>query len=70
MSDEYQEANFQPEPLWSVERLAAYLDLGPRTIRRMVAENKIKGIKIGRTIRIPLSEVKRITEQAKSKLTK
>ena len=45
----------QRDPLLSVEEAAELLNTGPRFARRLIAERRIRFVKVGRHVRIPES---------------
>ena len=49
---------------YRVEEVASLLGLSALTIYRRIKDNTIKSVRIGRSIRIPSSEVKRLTESS------
>ena len=46
------------QKLYSVEEIARFLDLHPKTVRRFIREGKIKARKIGRTWRIQPADLR------------
>ena len=60
------------EILWSPTQLANYLTMSPGTIYRWLSQGKVidpeKVVRIGKTVRIPRSEVERIAGNIKSGL--
>jgi len=69
-TSEYQEINPQLEVLWSVKQTAKYLQLHPITIYQWVRKGKIGFMKIGKSVRIPRSEVEKKRGQVITKLQK
>jgi len=51
------------QQLLTVQAFAKTLNVTPACIRRWIEERKITTVKLGRLVRIPLSEVRRIVEQ-------
>lgn len=49
--------------LLTVDAVAKALSVTPACIRRWIFERKIATVKLGRLVRIPLSEVRRMVEQ-------
>ena len=47
----------------NLTQLAEYLGFSRRTIEKWVADDKIAVIRIGRSVRVPLSEVERLVNQ-------
>jgi excisionase family DNA binding protein len=47
---------------YTAKQVARSLQVCERTIRRWAAENKIKAIRRGRTVRIPRAEVERLLD--------
>ncbi|WP_160159482.1 helix-turn-helix domain-containing protein [Actinomyces culturomici] len=45
---------------YSLARLADVLDVNPRTLRRMVDRGELEAVRIGRAIRIPGRELRRL----------
>lgn len=62
----------QLEVLWSPTQLAKYLTMSPGTVYRWLSQGKVidatKVVRIGKTVRIPRSEVERIAGSIKSGL--
>ena len=62
----------QLEVLWSPKQLATYLTISPGTVYRWLSKKEridpTKVIRIGKTVRIPRSEVERLAGSLKSKL--
>lgn len=62
------------EVLWTVDQVAAYLQMKKVTVYRWISEKRMidpaKIRKIGRVVRIPRSEVERIAGGIKEKLGK
>lgn len=63
--DEQQELNSSrdvdcedPDPLWTVEDVSAYLRLEPDTVRTMAREGKLPAIKLGRVWRFNRQDVR------------
>ena len=52
------------ERLLSIKRAAELLDLGESTLRRLVAQGKIKSVRVGGKILIPSSEVQRLIQSS------
>lgn len=50
------------ERLCSVKDAAAQFDVSRRTIKRLIRRGAIKGVRIGRILRIPSSEISRIAK--------
>jgi len=50
-----------PERLWTVDEFATLWDRSPKTVRRWIREGKIHVVRLGGTVRIPNSEVLRLT---------
>jgi excisionase family DNA binding protein len=48
----------QPDPLWTVDDVANYLRLKQETIRMMARARKIPALKVGKSWRFRMSEVK------------
>jgi excisionase family DNA binding protein len=48
-----------PTGLVDVEGLAAYLDVSPRTVRRMVANKEVATKRVGRSVRFDLGQFQR-----------
>jgi len=46
-----QVSSFSPDPLWTVEEMAAYLKLQPETIRTMARRGELPALKIGKVWR-------------------
>jgi excisionase family DNA binding protein len=44
----------------TIKQLAELLQVTPRTISRMLARGDLKPLRIGRYVRIPMSEVERL----------
>lgn len=44
----------------TVETAAALADLSPNTIRNMIARGELHAVKLGRAVRIPVSELTRL----------
>ena len=45
-------------PKWVTKQFTAnYLDVNPRTIDNMIADGRLKGYRVGRTIRLRLDEI-------------
>ena len=44
-------SSLSPEPLWTVEDMAAYLKLQPETIRSMARRGELPALKIGKVWR-------------------
>lgn len=59
VGDLSRETSIRPE-LVSVKQAATQLGMGQNTLRRMIRNNKLKKIKIGASVRIPISEINRI----------
>lgn len=68
MNDEYAEVNHKPEPLWTVDQVADYLTLNKMTVYRWIKDEKIKAVRIGKRVRIPVSEVRRIAGETQDEL--
>lgn len=47
---------------WTTKRFAREHGLSDLTVRRMIKRGDLAAVRVGRSIRIPLSEVKRIAE--------
>jgi excisionase family DNA binding protein len=48
----------QPRPDWVTKQFTAeYLRVNPRTVDNMIADGRLKGYRIGRTIRLRLDEI-------------
>lgn len=45
------EPGLSPDPLWTVEEMAAYLKLQPETIRTMARRGELPALKIGKVWR-------------------
>lgn len=62
------------EILWSPNQLAKYLTMSPGTIYRWLSQGKVidpaKVVRVGKTVRIPRSEVERIAGSIKGGLQK
>lgn len=60
------------EILWSPKQLAEYLTVSPVTVYRWLSQKKVidpaKVVRIGKTVRIPRSEVERIAGNVRQKL--
>ena len=52
------------EELFTVERTAQVNDQGESTLRRKIAAGEIRVVRLGRGVRIPLSEVRRLRGEA------
>jgi excisionase family DNA binding protein len=48
-------ANYNRDPLLDVDQAAELLGTGPRFVRRLIAERRIRFVKLGRHVRIPES---------------
>ena len=46
-----------PQPLLDIEAAATYLSVGPRFIRRLIAQRRINYLKIGKFIRFDQTEL-------------
>lgn len=53
----------------SVQDTAKQFDLNPRTVRRLIQSGKIHGVRIGRSLRISESEIRRIARDGCSERT-
>ena len=53
----------EPEQLRTVQHAAEQLGLAPVTIRTWMAARRISYVKLGRSVRIPQSEIYRVIEQ-------
>jgi len=51
-------------PLMTISETAAILRLAPRTIRRMIKRGELNSVKIGRSIRIRLQDVRQIISES------
>ena len=51
---------------YSVNRLARLFDLSPDFWRKKVASGEISAVKVGRSLRVPESEVRRVIKQLKT----
>lgn len=49
------------EKLWTLKELAEYWRMKPRTLYKWIASGKLKPSRIGRSVRIPDSQVKELT---------
>lgn len=54
------------QKMWKVSELAKYLQVAPNTIYRWIYADRIKTMHLGTLVRIPNSEVERITNIIKS----
>lgn len=52
--------NKEIEKLYTVKEVASILNMAEITIRQWLGNGKIKAIRIGRTVRIPESEIKKL----------
>jgi excisionase family DNA binding protein len=50
-----------PKSLMSQDAAAAALAISPSTIQRMIRRGEIRVLRIGRCVRIPVSEIERLT---------
>ena len=48
---------FDPDPLLDKRQVAQCLNVGPRFVERLIAEKRIPYVKVGRHVRIRLSEI-------------
>ena len=55
------------EPMWSPQRIAAYMSVDVQTVRRWIWAGKISSVKIGNVRRVPQSEVHRLVNEARGK---
>lgn len=60
MQEEQQQLNFSFDPLLRVQRVAEVLDVAPITIWRWIRAGKVRTIRLGKAVRIPESELRRI----------
>lgn len=51
------------EILYTIEEVATYLKVDPKTVRNWIDEGKIVSIKIGRLVRIRESELNKFVER-------
>ncbi len=55
--------------MWSVAKVSSYVGVTPRTVYRWIKEGKIVDYRmIGRTVRIPQSEVQRIMNDKRGEI--
>ncbi len=47
--------------LYRVERFAELVQMGPSTVRRHISAGRIRSVRLGRSVRIPASEIERLT---------
>jgi excisionase family DNA binding protein len=52
-----------PEAFYTVEELAEYLKVANHTVRLWIRDGKVSAVRIGRSYRIPLAEVRRIVSE-------
>lgn len=61
----------KPEtPLMTVEEAAAYLRVEPKTVYRLINDNEVKAIIIGRVYRIDMADLQEFIKQSKIKVQK
>jgi excisionase family DNA binding protein len=53
----------RPEPLWRIPEVARLTRLSIRTIERMIERGELVTVHIGRSVRVPQSEVVKLTRQ-------
>jgi len=41
-----------PKPLFTVQQAAAFLNVTPRTVRRMIDDGRLPAVRLGRMVRI------------------
>jgi excisionase family DNA binding protein len=60
--DQHNTAGASPQEFYSVQQMAAKLDMHPYTVRRRVWDGSIKALRFGpkKAIRIPQSEYERL----------
>ena len=46
----------------SLEDVAQRLDVHVSTVRRMLKDGRLKGVKLGRVIRVPVTELERVLD--------
>ena len=47
------------EPLLDIATIASYLDVDHRTVRNLIRDGKIKGLRVGAQIRVEPAELRR-----------
>ena len=52
------------DPLLSVEEVATYLAVSPKTVRRLIAVGAIAVFRVGRSIRVPPKELQRFLDSS------
>ncbi len=57
------------ESLLSIERAAQVLGISPWTVRRYIATNKIRPVRIGRRVLLEQQEIQRIVENGRVGVT-
>lgn len=67
MLDGY-EQKINPEPLWTIEQVAAYLSIARITVYRMIKRGELNVIRMGKRLRIPEGEIKRLSGQIQETL--
>lgn len=56
----------QVEVMWSPAKAAAHLGLNVQTVYRMIKRGEIQNVmRLGRIVRIPLSEIQRLTNNVR-----
>lgn len=57
-----------PEPMWTIDQFAKYMSINRVTVYRWIKNGDLKPIRIGNRLRVPMSEVKRMTGEVKNSL--
>jgi len=56
-------ATRQPGAPWPIDDAAAHLGICSRHLRRLIDDNKIRSIRLGRRIMIPAAELERVANE-------
>lgn len=65
LTDDEPTAHAEPEPLLTIEQVAARLAVSVRYVRRLVNERRIAYIKCGHLLRFERAEVERFIEESR-----
>jgi len=52
-----------PERFYTVEELAVYLKVAEQTLRAWIRAGKVRAVRLGRSYRIPIAEVRRMISE-------
>lgn len=73
MSEENTQSPQNLEVLWTIPQLSQYLSVAPVTVYRWLSKKKVidpsKVVRLGKSVRIPRSEVERIAGLRKQQIT-